>query len=790
MRKVVLIILFYGLFGAVAVAQNFFAIVLDCDTDRTPLYQANVAVSKDNQLLFELKTYFDGKFNFTTAPNATYTATISYPGRKDTAIVINTDKRGIASNSGKKIVLQKDGMRLMGKVIDRQNDMPIDAVGMTLKNIMTRKEDKIITKIDGAYNFKLEYETNYMLKIDRRSPGIFNKFNDTTLYISTVGFNLPLDYILDIYLQKTTETLTSRPEYDPYKKPSNQLLKPVVEVMGIKDSAKLAQQLKEVQSLRDQLKAKDSLIAAYSNKIVAKNDVKSTTNNTIQAEKLAAELKAKEEAAKLSNEKKQAEELERKLAEEKLALAKKVEEERLALELKNKEEARLAEEQRIKMAKLKKAEEDRKLLEQAKLEEQKRVAEQNRIAEEKARALAEKQAKEMQLAADKKMEEERQLAEKKQLEEQTRLKNEQERKLAIEKQRLLFEKRQEEDSLRDALHREQLMALEAKIAQQNSIENKLIQEKIEKEKQERAAIANKLKAIEDEEKLALMEESKKLEEELKQNRATYETMQNDLMAYYENKIKVEQMTTPEPKPTTTKAINNSASTPKTTTNTQQVVLTGKVISGIDNKALKDVSISVRNVNSIFSVNTESDNNGGFKLIVDNNNTYLISYYKEGYTVGKQVIDLSNNQYMDYKIPDFYILDENTTQKNVAVKMENIAAAPLSETAMYTLSFEKNSYNISGKNMAQVFNAVKQLKAAPNRTIAIYGMASKDEISARSLAEARVTEVTKFLEQNGIKGHRITIEILGSTKSISKCGVINPCTEEDYKKDRVVLYEIK
>ena len=134
---------------------------------------------------------------------------------------------------------------------------------------MTRKEDRFTTDVNGSYNLKMDYETNYTLRIDKMSPGILNKYEDTSFNISTIGFNKPLDFRLDIKLGPTNGYVAPRPEYDPHAKPVNRNLKPSLVVLGSKDSVQKRVQDSIVMSLNLQLTKKDSAIASIDKQIHA-----------------------------------------------------------------------------------------------------------------------------------------------------------------------------------------------------------------------------------------------------------------------------------------------------------------------------------------------------------------------------------------------------------------------------------------------------------------------------------------------------------------------------------------
>lgn len=225
------LLILFVLLSAQLFAQDFIGYVKRTDSLSTPIYQAKIDVTEGDKPFTSLRSYFNGMYKFTPAKGKTYTVKITYSGYTDTAFTVTTDKNGKPQPETVTVRLKKDGMRLMGVIRSREEDFPIKSATIVLKNVMTREEKRFTTDIDGAYNFKLEYETNYRVSIDKRSAGIINTYKDTTFYVSTIGFNQPLDYKLDIYLDPVLyATTTVREGYDPTSPKGNLDVKPVVEV--------------------------------------------------------------------------------------------------------------------------------------------------------------------------------------------------------------------------------------------------------------------------------------------------------------------------------------------------------------------------------------------------------------------------------------------------------------------------------------------------------------------------------------------------------------------------------
>ncbi len=230
---IVILILFCTMQG---IAQyTFTGRVLEDSTAKTPVYQATIAVTENNQPIGSVSTYFDGAFTIGVRAGKSYTLKISSPGLKDRQISFLTDKKGNADIAPPTIILIKDGLRLVGRVIDDKTNLPISRATVILKDVQTRSETYSTSGLDGMYNLKLNFETNYRVYVDKRSPGIFNQYEDTSFFISTVGFTMPLDYRLDIRLEKAEKLL---PSYGEYEDPSQRIIKekPIIDVKAINDS--------------------------------------------------------------------------------------------------------------------------------------------------------------------------------------------------------------------------------------------------------------------------------------------------------------------------------------------------------------------------------------------------------------------------------------------------------------------------------------------------------------------------------------------------------------------------
>jgi outer membrane protein OmpA-like peptidoglycan-associated protein len=225
MHKYLLFVQLYLAFSFHAISQTYNARVFKCDAERVAVFQANYTVLKDGVLLEEGKTYFDGGLSVPYSPKSKYKITISYPGYKDTTLVFNPDEHRRSASKIDTVCLQKNGMRLFGTLMDASQDLPIKDAVLILRNIMTRSEVFLTTSLDGYFNFKLDYETNYQLKVDKYSPGILNTYQDTSFYISTIGFTLPLDFKLNVYLSKARGYTTPR---DVSYKVDSSKIKPVL----------------------------------------------------------------------------------------------------------------------------------------------------------------------------------------------------------------------------------------------------------------------------------------------------------------------------------------------------------------------------------------------------------------------------------------------------------------------------------------------------------------------------------------------------------------------------------
>ncbi len=108
MKKHLQLLVLALLCAVVSMAQtDLYGVVRKLDTTAAPIYQAKVVVYKGFDSLTTLKTYFDGAFKFAIDKNETYTIKASYPGYKDSIVIIKTDKKGIPSQQNITIRLKK-----------------------------------------------------------------------------------------------------------------------------------------------------------------------------------------------------------------------------------------------------------------------------------------------------------------------------------------------------------------------------------------------------------------------------------------------------------------------------------------------------------------------------------------------------------------------------------------------------------------------------------------------------------------------------------------------------------
>ncbi len=271
---------------AIISAQDFIGYVKKTDSTASPIFQAKVEITEGDKPFKSLKTYFDGSFKFTPNKNRSYNVKITYSGYTDSTYTITSDKYGKVDAPSVTVSLKKDGMRLMGVIKSREEDFPIKGATIVLKNVMTRKEDRITTDIDGRYNFKLEYETNYKVWIDKRSVGILYLYKDTSFYISTIGFNLPLDYKLDVSLSKMSLPPV-RHGRDTAKQPLNKIAEPIINVT--------ANQEKPQVTLQDDNAALSGSVAKKVDKRVVKDQDGELIYNPIKVQTELIQSKTKPE---------------------------------------------------------------------------------------------------------------------------------------------------------------------------------------------------------------------------------------------------------------------------------------------------------------------------------------------------------------------------------------------------------------------------------------------------------------------------------------------------------------
>ncbi|MFN8310938.1 MAG: hypothetical protein U0T73_13330 [Chitinophagales bacterium] len=805
--------------GALFAQTELVGKVTDNDSAHAPFFQASVVLMQETKVLSTQKTYFDGTFRIRVKPSQTYQIKVSFPGYVDSIVTISTDKKSNLKDGSLVIALQKNGLRLMGYILDRAGEDPIPEAGLILKNVMTRKEDRYITNKDGYYNMRLEYETNYSLKIDKRSPGIMNHFQDTSFYLSTIGFNKPLDFRLDIKLGPAVEKVTPRPEYDPKAVPDNKNLKPIIEVYGIKDSLKKQEQDRALAALNAQLRQKDSMIAGIDKQL---ESLKANTNTAsvekvekpsgkhanhklnedslLNAQKAQQRLEADRrfreaiELEKRANVERQKREALEKLKQEEIqrkqiqsdyeaalqALAnkrKKLNEEVAASKAQNqqREAAALAEKQRMeKEAADKKAEMIRLQNERAAKEKTKREedlkaaqllkAQEKALAAKLAQEQKERKAKE---AADKLAREKAEEAANDALFRQI----EQERREKAELARINKEKAESEKKIAEQ-HRNDSLAVAAQLKLQEKQQRNYISKQQKDNEQNEALLASRRQELEQQRNQHLAEKNQ-IEQQANEVRNTAasspppspepdrsgaENARQNLIAYYERKLR------------------ESSGSPAATEVQQvkMVRISGRIVNHQSGRPIPDVTINVRKLNTIVSQEIVSDENGAYDFQMDSGYYYLATFYKQGFKNGKQLLDLTDFSGNSYQM----------ALQSLEVKEEFSV-----NDKMPLIFFDKNTVSLPPGTIEETQAIISMMKQVPDLTLKIYGLASCDEESPIILSVGRAKEFAKLFLRAGIEESRIRLMGLGNSQTRSGCKTPGQCTETQLQDDRVLMYKV-
>jgi outer membrane protein OmpA-like peptidoglycan-associated protein len=645
-------------------AQVFSGRIVKADSLKTPFYQATckAIAAKDTQVV---QTYFDGSFKLNLKPFSFYKIVASYVGYKDTTIEISTDGKGNSIVNTVVFALRKDGMRLMGNLFAAEDETPISKANLILKNIMTRQESRFTTGIDGYYNFKLDYEANYQLKVDKYSEGIMNVYQDTSFYISTIGFNMPLDFKFDIRLGKSVVVVKPRVEKEVASINKPQPAEPIVakkpEPVVPPVVAPVAEVPKSVVETKKQ------------------EPIQKTVTTKVSVDSVGLQAKATKENRH--------EKHKNPTAEKKVEVVKK----------------------------------DTPMV----------VSNTKPVV---AQSIPEKPKKEHK--HDKKKHESTSVA-----------------KIdsVVVKPNVTVAKK-DMPKAKKALSEEDSARLKEKI------------------------IIDAQKEIERQNQFALD----------RQKREAYEASQRDMLRYYENKAQGKN----EDPIVTNKTIDKAAVESKVIVAQKQepieqkyynysikpkkTIIKGSVLDGANQLKMAGVNVSVRPLNSIFSIETQTDKMGYFEAEVDSGGMYIISFFKTDYKISKQFIDLSDKNTKEYTLQDVY-LGENV---NVDINRD-----------MPAFFFFKNKAELT-ESVIEELNAIIVLMAKdPSYSIKLIGLAAADENFPKPLSTSRVQSIAQYLVANGVSSTQIKFVALGDTKHRSNCGLSKPCTSEDYDKDRAVVYLI-
>jgi outer membrane protein OmpA-like peptidoglycan-associated protein len=180
------------------------------------------------------------------------------------------------------------------------------------------------------------------------------------------------------------------------------------------------------------------------------------------------------------------------------------------------------------------------------------------------------------------------------------------------------------------------------------------------------------------------------------------------------------------------------------------------------------------LNTILSQELKSDEKGNYSFDVDSGSFYLVSFYKPGYILGKQLLDVTAQKDKTFRMSDFSIIEADDFDPS---------------EKMPIVSFAKNSSATPFDLLNEVIPIVKMMKEIPQLRIKIYGMASFDEAYPKELSLTRAQEVAKVFINNNVPASRIKFNGYGNTKTKSGCTASSDCDEFKLSRDRIVLYKV-
>jgi outer membrane protein OmpA-like peptidoglycan-associated protein len=206
----------------------------------------------------------------------------------------------------------------------------------------------------------------------------------------------------------------------------------------------------------------------------------------------------------------------------------------------------------------------------------------------------------------------------------------------------------------------------------------------------------------------------------------------------------------------------------------KVILYGNIYNASNQLKLPSVTISARPINSIFSKEIQSDDDGNFRMEVDSGQIFVLSFFKADFKISKQLVDLSEKSDKLNKIQDIYL------SENVDIEISK---------DMPVLYFEKNKSELSESITEELDALSVLLRGNRGYTIRLIGLAASDETFTKPLSTSRVAQVAQYLVSAKVPQDQIKFTAIGDNKRRSNCGFNRPCTTQDYNNDRVVVYII-
>ncbi|MDP5228969.1 MAG: OmpA family protein [Cellulophaga sp.] len=206
----------------------------------------------------------------------------------------------------------------------------------------------------------------------------------------------------------------------------------------------------------------------------------------------------------------------------------------------------------------------------------------------------------------------------------------------------------------------------------------------------------------------------------------------------------------------------------------QQIISGTVRDKISNQVLVGATVKIINENNEEILNTITDSNGDYNLIMDCNKGNFVRALTDGYVPAEVYISKSDGE---AQIIDFY-LERDTVTAGFGDDLSKLLQ-------LSTIYFDLNKYNIRKDAEVEIQKVIAAMDKYPSLKLKVNSHTDSRGQDAYNLwlSQKRAASTVAYMISKGIAKERLQSEGFGETQLVNDCGNNSNCTATEHELNR-------